>query len=186
MIVLASLCLLIGIFPSTIVSFMRPALASISVAPPTASIDGMMNSLRGIQLCSFAFLALILMLAVARKFFIGEKNIKVSETWGCGYDKPDARMQYTSVSFAEPFVSLIGPLTRPNIAGKVPAQHFPEATDFKVDVGDPILDRAVVPAYAWIGKLFGKFSIIQHGNTHLYVLYIVLALLAALVWGLGL
>ena len=186
MIVLASLCLLIGIFPSTIVSFMRPALASISIAPPTASIDGMMNSLRGIQLCSFAFLALILMLAAARKFFIGEKNIKVSETWGCGYDKPDARMQYTSVSFAEPFVSLIGPLTRPNIAGKVPAQHFPEATDFKVDVGDPILDRAVVPAYAWIGKLFGKFSIIQHGNTHLYVLYIVLALLAALVWGLGL
>ncbi len=95
-------------------------------------------------------------------------------------------MQYTSSSFAEPFVSLIAPLSGPKVRGTIPAQYFPEATDFNVDVGDPILDRAVVPAYARTGRLFGKFSIIQHGNTHLYVLYIVLALLAALVWGLGL
>jgi len=186
MIILASLCLLIGIFPLTIVRFMESALASLNAAPPTFAIDGVMSSLRGIQLCAFAFLALILALAAARKLFIRGKNTNVSETWGCGYDKPDARMQYTSSSFAEPFVSLIAPLSRPKVRGTIPAQHFPEATDFNVDVGDPILDRAVVPAYARTGKLFGKFSIIQHGNTHLYVLYIVLALLAALVWGLGL
>jgi formate hydrogenlyase subunit 3/multisubunit Na+/H+ antiporter MnhD subunit len=186
MIVLASLCLLIGIFPSTVIGFLEPMLSSLNLLPPAAVLDGMLNSLRGIQLSTSAFLAFILFLAIVRKFIARNKYIKVSETWGCGYDKPDAKMQYSSSSFAEPFVSLIAPLTRPKVVGELPALHFPKMKDFKVDVQDPVLDRVVVPAYGWTGKLFGKFSIIQHGNTHLYVLYIVLALLVALVWGLGL
>ncbi|MCX7026733.1 MAG: proton-conducting transporter membrane subunit [Spirochaetes bacterium] len=186
MIFLASLCLIVGLLPSTVAGFLGPVLGFLNASPPQAALDGMLNSLRGIQLSAAAFIALIALLAVARKIILGRKGIQVTETWGCGYDKPDARMQYTSVSFAEPFVSLIGPLSRPKIEGKVSSRFFPEETKLQIRVEDPVMDRVVIPVYAQTGRLFEKFSIIQHGNTHLYVLYIVLALLAALVWGLGL
>lgn len=186
MIFLAALCLLIGLFPAAIAGFLGPVLGSLNASPPGAVLDEMLRSLRGLQLSTAAFLVLIVLLFVARKVILGRKRARVSETWGCGYDKPDARMQYTSVSFSEPFVSLTSPLSRPGIEGKVFARIFPEKTTFKTKVEDPVMDRIVIPAYARTGRLFGKFSVIQHGNTHLYVLYIVLALLVALVWGLGL
>ena len=186
MIFLASLCLVVGLFPATIAGFLRLVLGSLNASPPGTVLDEMLLSLRGVQLSTAAFLMVIVLLFIARKAILGRKRTRVSETWGCGYHKPDARMQYTSVSFSEPFVSLIGPLSRPSIEGRVPARIFPEKTTFTTKVEDPVMDRIVIPAYARTGRLFGKFSVIQHGNTHLYVLYIVLALLAALVWGLGL
>ena len=185
-IILASSCLLIGLFPQALTGFLGPVLSSFDVPPPSYGLDWLMDPLRGIQIAALAVLVLIAILAGARRLALRGKTVRTSETWGCGYGRPDAGMQYTSASFAEPFVSLVSPLTRPEVSGRVGGEYFPEKSRLETRVEDPIMDRVVVPVYMATGRWFGKFSVIQHGNTHLYVLYIVLALLAALVWGLSL
>lgn len=186
MVVLALLCLVIGLFPQAVVGLLGPILADMGVAAPSYGLEWLTVPLGGIQNAAVFTLLLMALLAAARRLLLKGKPVRSSETWGCGYDKPDSRMQYTSTSFAEPFVSMTAPLLKPRREGRVPAEYFPKETKFETEVGDPVMDKAVVPAYASAGRWFEKFSVIQHGNTHLYVLYIVLALLAALVWGLSL
>jgi hypothetical protein len=91
-------------------------------------------------------------------------------------------MQYTASSFAQPLASFAQPLYSPHSDGSIGPDLFPAPVARKISFPDLILDRAIKPMYSWISRAFETFSIIQHGNTHWYVLYIVIALLAVLFW----
>jgi len=179
--VLAALSLLIGIFPEWILR----ALEKIFTDAGVSGFDSMMVTLAPmfviIRKVVLALGIVVAALALFRNRLLSRRTKATAETWGCGFDRPSARMQYTASSFAEPLTSFAGPLYSPAISEGVQTALFPAPVVKKITVRDLLLDRLIIPAYRWLAGIFEKFSVIQHGNTHLYVLYIVIALLAALI-----
>ena len=103
-------------------------------------------------------------------------------TWDCGYAAPTARMQYTSSSFAAILVGLFAWALRPSLRPPHLAGPFPAHQSFCSHVPDTVLDRALRPGFSLVGRLLGWLRPIQQGSVHLYLVYILGALVALLVW----
>jgi hydrogenase-4 component B len=97
-------------------------------------------------------------------------------TWDCGYAAPDARMQYTASSFGDGLVGLLAFALRPVV-------HLPRAGGaFHSHVPDTVLDRVVLPAFTRAGRALGLLRPLHRGSVHLYLVYILGALVALLFW----
>ncbi len=104
-------------------------------------------------------------------------------TWGCGYLAPTARIQYTGTSFSELVVTLLGSLVaprrqRPEMDGVI----FPRAARFSYEVTETVLDRVLTPIFLLIGLAFSYVRKLQHGQLHIYVLYIFVTLFVLMLW----
>lgn len=62
---------------------------------------------------------------------------------------------------------------------------FPSEERFHSRTRDLFAHRIYRPALGLAGRLAAPLRRLQHGNLHLYVLYIVLALVALALWKLG-
>ena len=115
-----------------------------------------------------------------RAFFYRKKTIAVSGTWGCGFTRPTVKMQYTGSSYASfimEFFSPVAPLSEehPAIQGR-----FPLKTHYKSHISDIAglhMNRVVVDPILFF---FDKLRWIQHGDIHLYIGYILLAIVLLL------
>ncbi len=103
-------------------------------------------------------------------------------TWDCGYATPSPRMQYTSSSFADTLVRLFAWALRPKVDAARVEGVFPAPTSFHSHVPDTVLSGVVRPAFAAAGGAFGWLRLIQRGNVHLYLLYILTTLVLLLLW----
>lgn len=103
-------------------------------------------------------------------------------TWDCGYAAPTARMQYTSSSFAQMLVGLFDWALRPSVHGPHVEGLFPRPTEFHSHVPDTVLDRVLLPGFSLAGRWMERFRPIQRGRVHLYLVYILGALVALLLW----
>jgi hydrogenase-4 component B len=92
-------------------------------------------------------------------------------------------MQYTSSSFAQMLVELFrGPL-RPKVHAPRIEGPFARPARFHSEVPDVVLDGVVRPAAARAAVSLAWFRWVQQGSVHLYLLYVLAALvLALLVW----
>jgi hydrogenase-4 component B len=104
------------------------------------------------------------------------------ETWGCGYAAPTPRMQYTSSSFAQMLVGLFAWALRPRARRPRRLPLFPQKADFHSTVPDTVLDGAVLPAFRAGARLLSLFRVFQQGSIQTYLLYILIALVALLLW----
>ena len=91
-------------------------------------------------------------------------------------------MQYTSSSFAQMLVGLFGWALRPRVHKPHDLPLFPQQADFHSEVGDTVLDEAVLPTFSFAARLFSWFRVFQQGNIQTYLLYIFIALIALLLW----
>jgi hypothetical protein len=119
-----------------------------------------------------------------RRTLLANRKVEENVTWGCGYDLPTARMQYTASSFAQPLTDLFKPLlgTRKNVSA--PSGYFPSDAALKTETPDMSSEKIYRPVFTRIGVGLSRLRWLQQGNVQLYVLYIALTLLALLVWKL--
>jgi hydrogenase-4 component B len=101
------------------------------------------------------------------------------ETWGCGYTVPSARMQYTGASFAEGLNRLLPRVMRERIVVKPTTELFPPPRQLSADRQDPFTRGAYEPLGDRMAKRAGQLRWMQAGLLHLYVLFIVAAILIA-------
>jgi hypothetical protein len=111
--------------------------------------------------------------------------VEETVTWDCGYARPTARMQYTASSFAQPlttlFLAVLGTRTR-----LLPPQGpFPLRAALVTETPDVFRAALFHPAFAAIERALARLRVLQHGRIQLYVLYIVLTLIALMLWKLG-
>src|ERR1019366_2493641 len=99
-------------------------------------------------------------------------------TWGCGYNTPNPRMQYTSSSFAQMLVGLFGWALRPRTRRPKNLPLFPEQTAFHSEIPDTVLDEVMLPAFRSGAWLFSWFRVFQQGSVQTYLLYMFIALTA--------
>ena len=186
--ILAASCIGVGLAAPWIVGAVAPILVLTTGMPRTPMTDGLAvvsGALGKATLGGLLLITAVGLLALLRRRLLRDRSVETAGTWDCGYARPTTRMQYTASSFAQPIVEafkgLLGTRTRVVLS----SSPFPDTASFSSETPDPWLERFYRPAFSGIGVLASKLRWMQHGNIHLYVLYIALALLAMLVWMMG-
>jgi hydrogenase-4 component B len=91
-------------------------------------------------------------------------------------------MQYTSSSFADMLVRLLGGALRPKTEAPKLAELFPAPSGFRSVVDDVVLGRIILPTINALKRLADRTHILQRGRMQPYVLYIFAAVVMLLLW----
>jgi hydrogenase-4 component B len=183
MAVLAACCFFIGIRPTLVVPILGEGVSAwTSVLKDAGPRLAAVAPLDWITVMGLALLAAVLAASLLLWQRLRQSVVDQGTTWGCGYIAPTPRMQYTSSSFAQMLVGLFGWALRPRAHGPGILPFFPGKTAFHSEVPDPVLDEAVLPAFAAGARLFSWFRVLQQGSIQAYLLYLFLALIALLLW----
>ena len=177
---LAAACVLLGLWPAGIAPLLARAAAIAAPGPVPAMSLAQLASLRTVGVAALAIVLLLAVVNFLLKRRLAAAPATAGPTWGCGYARPTARMQYTASSFARGPVGYFRWALLPRLKGAPVAKLFPVAARFESHVLDTVLDRAVVPAFragAWIAR---QGRILQQGRIQLYLLYVVATLVALL------
>ncbi len=176
--ILACACLVIGLAPALLVPMLERVVSVIAV-PGAASLAGLAH----LPLLTCIALPLLALAALlwqwARK---GASTGADLPTWDCGYTVPLPRAQYTASSFADGLVSGMRIALWPHVHLPKLKGFFPFPGRFQSHVPDPILDRLAAPTLAFTAKGFTLLRFFQSGQLQVYLLYILLTLVALLVW----
>lgn len=192
---LTALCLVMSLAAPRLFLTLQPALfsfsANIGLPLPLLSEDSFAHvaGLLGNVAIGCVFLSTVLLaLFLYRRSLAKRHPAETGLTWDCGYRFPTARMQYTGGGFAEFPAGLLRAILRPRIdqPGLSASDNpFPRAAAARFESPDWAAELWREKLFNKISRLAGKAKIIQQGVVNLYILYILVALLAALVWALG-
>ncbi len=107
-------------------------------------------------------------------------------TWDCGYAAPTPRMQYTASSFGLSIVGLFSPLRAPKNRRLSVKGYFPGESRLEGKPPALALDRVARPLGLAIDRFLPRLHLLQRGQTHLYLLYVlVITIVLLAVGGLG-
>ncbi|NOT02846.1 MAG: hypothetical protein HOP29_19780 [Phycisphaerales bacterium] len=160
---LGSLCVVIGVLPGFWVPLVRSAIAELA-SVPVGNIETLLPSVLApaSSLSGMALLLLVSMggLSALRRWARPRGSVRDAQrartvaTWGCGYARPTARMQYTSSSFASFLVETCRSLLWSERVVVAPYGSFPEASRLETQAPD-IAERDVfAPLFRGIARLF--------------------------------
>ncbi|MCK5163640.1 MAG: hydrogenase [Desulfobacula sp.] len=180
MLILAGACIFIGIFPGAFIQMSIKAVSALGLGYGHVPLEPFGQMTANITFAAMVFLVSLLVVIAIRWFYYRGKTITKSGTWGCGFTQPTAKMQYTGSSYAASILEFFSPAApldedHPKIKGR-----FPEKTYYKSHVNDIAelnMKGVIVNPVLFI---FDKLRWIQHGDIHLYIGYILLAIVLLL------
>jgi hydrogenase-4 component B len=176
---LAAACLLIGVFPAPWVDLAWSALSDFPVVG-AVPLDRLTLVTGHLAFGCRLFLLIVLLMLLVRKLLYRHKPVARGATWGCGFTKATARIQYTGTSYARTVTGMFRPFVTVDETAVRLQQIFPERTTFTNHVSD-IAETAATRGLALpLLRLLGKLRWIQHGNIQLYIGYIIVAILVVL------
>jgi hydrogenase-4 component B len=183
MLVLASLCLFIGLAPMTVAPVLDQGVRAWYPAGGEALPRlALLAPLGWVSLGSLTLVVLLGLVGLVMVRRISQGGAGSGVTWDCGYAAPSARMQYTASSFAQILGGLFAWIQRPRVRRPGVEAVFLGRTSFKSHVPDIMLDVLLKPAFRLGAKALSSFRFIQAGNIHAYLFYIVMFLIALLLW----
>lgn len=188
MLVLAAGCVLIGLLAPAAVGVLAPVLTNVTKLSPVAVRDELGAAVGPLWFVAGAGVGLIILtgaLALLRRRLLATRSVQTTVTWDCGYARPTARMQYTASSFAQPLTGLFAPVLRTRRRLSLPQGVLPREAALATETPDVAREKVYRPVFAGIDSVLARCRWLQHGNVHLYVLYIALTLLVLLIWKLG-
>ncbi len=165
-----------------------------ALTPVVASATGLPAAAVQPQLAGFvaplgaavAVFAVAIAIAAAvwlwRGHSLGQAGTRRGPVWGCGYLFPTARMQYTASSFVQPLTTQFRLFVGNREALAAPRGYFPRSGSYSSDSGDPVLRLLFAPTFRWFDRVASRLNVIQHGHTHIYVLYVAATLVVLLIW----
>jgi hydrogenase-4 component B len=191
MTVLALGCVILGLSAPPLVAHLSDIAADVSrFAPGPAAMSSRVWLIApgGVAQMSPALVALLLagvVVVAAAAVRLRGLAIRYADTWGCGRIRQTPRMEYTSSAFAEPLRRVFTELFRPT-----------EDLSVSVDPASRYVVRSITYSSAivpWVERLLYdpltratraaavRVRRLQAGSVHLYLLYVMTALIAALV-----
>jgi NADH:ubiquinone oxidoreductase subunit 5 (subunit L)/multisubunit Na+/H+ antiporter MnhA subunit len=169
---LAAACLVVGLLP---VLVLPPVLrASAVVAHVPASAIAPDAAARTLTVLALVVAALLLGGWALHARLRRQPRPAVSGTWACGFAGLTARMQYTASSFAAPLLAAYQPVAGTQIQRK--------NGSFETHAVDPVLAQLLRPAWLQVRSLLRRIRPIQRGRLSVYLMYIVLTLVALLLY----
>jgi formate hydrogenlyase subunit 3/multisubunit Na+/H+ antiporter MnhD subunit len=180
MAVLAAACALAVLGAPALVSLHATVIGELHAAAAT-EVAGAARLLGPVVTISAALAATlsIAWLLLARR----ARRAVATETWGCGYAAPTARMQYTGRALSELLATRALPRwLRGRAKVRAPEGPFPAEASFVADGSDPLTRGLYEPFLARWGDRFARLRFLQQGKVHIYILYIVGTAVAVLAW----
>jgi formate hydrogenlyase subunit 3/multisubunit Na+/H+ antiporter MnhD subunit len=105
--------------------------------------------------------------------------------WACGADQPDARMQYTATSFAEPLQRVFDDVLRPDtdieITHLAESRYLVTKVEYRARIADPVAERLYRPVTRLVRVAARATARAHTGSVHLYLAYGALGVLIVLV-----
>jgi hydrogenase-4 component B len=189
MVILAAGCFSIGLLGFLVVRAMPAVLINLIHSSDSATIHAELFVASGyLKIFTFgalAILVLIGLIALLRLWLLSGRKVGESPVWDCGYAAPNARMQYTASSFAQPIIDFFDIFHRGRKRFLPPRGFFPKTAAFKTRTVDTSQEGVYRPLFETVGLLLSKLRVIQHGRIQLYVLYIVITLIVLFLWKLN-
>jgi hydrogenase-4 component B len=180
MIILAGACVVIGVYPGTFMFMALKAVAALNLGYGRIPDRTLCPDVRQHYPGGHPVFRVFSGHPGTAQILYQGKAIGRSGTWGCGFTQPTTRMQYTGTSYAASILEFFKPAapleeSHPPVNGL-----FPEKTHYQSQMHDIVelnMNRAIVNPVLW---LFDKLRWIQHGDIHLYIGYILLAIVILL------
>jgi hydrogenase-4 component B len=187
--VLAGLCLLIGLAAPLWPQILQPAVTSVlpKAMRENAAVSAFetIGPLTGIIFGSCLLLGFIVLIMHIRRKLLAGRSVEQTVTWDCGYVAPTPHMQYTASSFSRPLTVLFRLFLQPRDEIHAPRGLFPKRADLHIRTPDLFRRYVYEPMFLGIAWLASKLRWLQEGRIQIYVLYIALTILALLIWKLG-
>lgn len=189
LLLLAAMCLLAALAGPIWPYVYEPAVAAVVPADMRSAIQDDVSQagtpLVVVCVSSWALIALVGLLALARRRLLSGRQVESGPTWDCGYVAPTPRMQYTASSFVSPLLLLFRMILRPRVNLQPPRGLFPRQANFSSETPDVFYNYFFRPVFMAVAWAASKLRWLQYGRIQLYVLYIALTILVLLVWKLG-
>ena len=182
----AVLCIIIGLFPQYFFLLASKPAAYImnQAAAAVPDMSGVVKILKTLSLIFLSFTAGVFVLYLVKKRMLKDKTAP-APTWGCAYQAPTSRIQYTASSYASTFLKPTGPLMKLEEENIYPEGIFPRIASYKSKTHDVIEAGTVKPVSRFINFVMRAFSWIQSGNTQQYILYGLIFLIVSILWVMG-
>jgi formate hydrogenlyase subunit 3/multisubunit Na+/H+ antiporter MnhD subunit len=188
-VILAAACVVLGLTGPAVVRWFEPALRPVAGTGPDLVAKAMgeaIEPLFAVTLVSSVFIAMVGGLTLLRARLLAGRPVGTAGTWDCGYAAPSARMQYTGSSFAQPLADLVGPAVGHGRERPAAFPYFPGPNDGVKTTADDVPEtKGYRPLFRLFAAVIGRGRVLQSGRVHLYVLYIMLTLVAVLIWYAG-
>jgi hydrogenase-4 component B len=174
---LGAACVIIGIFPAVVLRLLTTVVRQLmpAAAVPIPS-EEMFQLLPWIG--AFVLAACVVWLLAPRKR-------RVTATWACGLPGLSSRMQYTSASFCKPLRRVFARVYKPDRTIEILPHNqpcFPASITYR-SVHTVSFERSLYrPALDGIVAAAKRLRRTQTGNIQVYLLYMFLALMAALIY----
>ena len=172
MLALATACVVFGVIPILGIRLVSGPAGALARAANTGIAPAVASGTLAISALSVAVILSALALWWMRSALMRRGLTRHEVTWACGYDVTTPRMQYTASSFASPLLSMFGRLT------SVRVDRSP--TSLRTHPIDLVLDGVALPCWHVVHRAALRLRAIQHGRLHLYLLYVMTALLVML------
>lgn len=184
MMVLVLLCLAVAIWPQRAAQLLSPAIGQILGAAGETLFDAKaLAPLSKLATINIATLAGIGAVATGLMFAFRQARRAKRGTWGCAYPRPSARMQYTGSSFAAYAAERLLPrplqsqVKRTDVRGL-----FPEPAELASQCPDALQENVYEPLFHRVADLCSRLRFLQQGSIRVYLVYMLLAVVAALAW----
>jgi hydrogenase-4 component B len=200
--VLATLCVLLGVFPGVVLSVLSGVMLSLpglqpsaemirgplgmaATAGPSAAVTPAALALAllgGLGLASLAVMAM----STRRAKRTRERALRRAPTWGCG-GVLSARTEYTATAFSKPLMMIFRAVYRPTREVEALAKvspYFPHEVRYHVTI-EPTFERYVYgPLTDIVLRAADRLKILQAGSLHAYLGYVIVLVLSLvlMVW----
>ncbi|HET9550429.1 MAG TPA: proton-conducting transporter membrane subunit, partial [Candidatus Binatia bacterium] len=192
MALLALVCIVLGVAPSLVLT----PLEAIVFELTGAHADMRFNLTAVVANGEFGWVAplwiglglvmFLLTIPLALRLLGANQRQRYYETWGCGRALQTARFEYTATAFANPFKRVFAVLYRPikdlDIEFHPESRYFVRTIEY-YNEGRLIFEDALYrPLLGVIETLARRARVLQSGNVHSYLVYILVALVALLIF----
>jgi NADH:ubiquinone oxidoreductase subunit 5 (subunit L)/multisubunit Na+/H+ antiporter MnhA subunit len=192
--ILAVLCIVFGIFPTNITSVLSNAvypLIDVDIAQHISAKGGFILTATDYhfgRISPFALLiagVLVIVIGYIGVKIFGNHKTRIYETWGCGLDEVNPKAQYSATGFTYAIKKVFAVLYRPEEHMKVienKAKYFLPEKLYSAHTYD-IFDRAYTKITdKFIHFLISIRKIFQIGIIHVYLAFIMITLIALLIY----
>jgi hydrogenase-4 component B len=189
---LALLCGALGVGGTLVAPSLGATVAGLGGLPPepltgtpqlTLAVPGTVGVIAPAVLAVALVLAPIGVLAAFRWGPV-DRRLRVGDTWGCGRIGQTSRMEYTATAFAEPLRRVFAELYRPtedlSIDFHPESKYFVQSIAYRSEV-QPWVERLLyAPVVSFVRMTAFRVRWLQAGSLHLYLLYMIVALVVLL------
>jgi len=179
--VLVAVCLALALAPHQFIVLFAPVLNRLTGDAGAGSVARAAGALGPVVAVNLALIVVLVLAGtlVARRI----RGAAVDDTWGCAYEAPGPRLQYTARSFSELLAEHLLPRAlRARLRVAAPKGPFPSTAELASDAVDPLTRAAYEPIVARFADRFARFHWLQRGSLHIYLMYIVAVTIGALLW----